>query len=318
VRELVAQGRLQAAHEELSGARSRAPERIEIEIELVRLQAHRRSWTEALALLAELKQRYPHHHLLEGATTDILWQVRQDMGVEERETGGHSIQIPAILLGKDDPAERSQPKSLLLEFESLGDSCELGMVQRRFGAEPLSLLRWTATPPDRLGLAINERFAAIGDPAEIELDEISGEYVTRVPRYNMFAHTFSLASATPADQFHAAQCKRMAYLRDKLLENFDSGEKILTYGSAGLDESSIRELYDAVGRVAPRAILLCVRTADESQPAGSVRREGNLLVGTISRFSTTNIAFDDWLSVCRAALQLRSAAPAAADVRIAS
>jgi hypothetical protein len=33
-------------------------------------------------------------------------------------------------------------------FENLGGNCEFGLVQRHFGAEPLSLLRWTATPPE--------------------------------------------------------------------------------------------------------------------------------------------------------------------------
>ena len=303
-RELVAQGHLEAAEDVLNAARPRDPEHLEVDIELVRLQAHRRDWKKALSMLADVKRRHPHHYLVAGAITDILWQVRQDMGVEARETGANTIEIPPLLLG-DEGSDQSHPKALLLNFESLGDSCELGMVQRRYGAEPLSLLRWTATPPDRLAMACRERFAAIGDPAQIELDEISGEYVTRIPRYAMFAHTFSLATATPREKFHAAQCKRMAYLRDKLLEDFEAGEKILTYGSAHLDAAAIEALHQAIRRVAPKATLLCVRLAADGEAGGATLRVADkLLIGTISRFSTTDIAVDEWLSLCRAALEL--------------
>ena len=31
---------------------------------------------------------------------------------------------------------------MLLRFESIGSDCEFGAVQRRYGAEPLGLLRW--------------------------------------------------------------------------------------------------------------------------------------------------------------------------------
>jgi len=33
-------------------------------------------------------------------------------------------------------------RDLVLQFESIGDNCELGLVQRRAGSEPLGLLRF--------------------------------------------------------------------------------------------------------------------------------------------------------------------------------
>ena len=35
---------------------------------------------------------------------------------------------------------------LVLDFESVGDNCELGIFQRRVGAEPLGLLRFAGAP----------------------------------------------------------------------------------------------------------------------------------------------------------------------------
>jgi len=37
---------------------------------------------------------------------------------------------------------------LVQRFESLGDNCEFGMVQRYAGAEPLSLFRFIVLPID--------------------------------------------------------------------------------------------------------------------------------------------------------------------------
>ena len=40
--------------------------------------------------------------------------------------------------------------TLLNSFESLGDNCEFGFVQRKFGTEPAGLLRWAIASPAAL------------------------------------------------------------------------------------------------------------------------------------------------------------------------
>jgi hypothetical protein len=37
-------------------------------------------------------------------------------------------------------------RDLVLQFESLGDSCELGLVQRMVGVEPLGMFRFAGAP----------------------------------------------------------------------------------------------------------------------------------------------------------------------------
>lgn len=40
------------------------------------------------------------------------------------------------------------PSELVARFESLGDNCEFGLVQRHFGAEPVGVFRFpTPKPP---------------------------------------------------------------------------------------------------------------------------------------------------------------------------
>jgi predicted Zn-dependent protease len=302
---LIRYGDVDEAEAFLRSARKKLAGHVEIDIALVRASAHRRDWKRALDGLADAKRRYGQHYLVTHAITELLWQARQDAGVRQREGGGEAIEIPQTLLEQEQDGERETIRKLMLDFESLGGTCEFGMVQRRFGAEPLSLLRWSGNSAAMLTKAIQEEFRGIGDPAELVLEEIKGEYTTRIPRYGMFSHTFSLASATPHDKFFAAQCKRMAYLRDKLLGDIESAEKIFTFGTAQLDDQSIDALFAAFRSLGARATLFCVRPVDERHPARSVAQEADgLLVGAIERFSTTDIAIDDWVAVCREAERL--------------
>jgi hypothetical protein len=75
----------------------------------------------------------------------------------------------------DDPAK------LMLGFESLGENCEFGLVQRRCGAEPLSLLRFASAPLPQLLAALHARFQGLGDAASIgvELSPNGREYMIR-------------------------------------------------------------------------------------------------------------------------------------------
>jgi tetratricopeptide (TPR) repeat protein len=302
---LIRYGEVDEAEAFLQSARKHLAGNVEIDIALVRSSAHRRDWKTALNGLAEAKRRYGQHYLVTHAITELLWQARQDAGVRQREGDGEAIEIPQTLLEQEQGGEREAIRKLMLDFESLGGTCEFGMVQRQFGAEPLSLLRWSGNSAAMLTKAIQEEFRGIGDPAELVLEEINGEYTTRIPRYGMFSHTFSLASATPHDKFFAAQCKRMAYLREKLLGDIEAAEKIFTFGTGQLDDPSIEALFTAFRGLGARATLFCVRQIDERHPARSVvQKAEGLLVGAIERFSTTDIAIDDWVAVCQEAERL--------------
>jgi hypothetical protein len=66
---------------------------------------------------------------------------------------------------------------LLLQFESLGDNCELGLVQRRAGVEPLGLFRFAGAPLRHLIRALETRFAGMADPAHVRVQPENGEYM---------------------------------------------------------------------------------------------------------------------------------------------
>src|ERR1700758_3814147 len=80
-------------------------------------------------------------------------------------------------------------RDLVLQFESLGDNCELGLVQRRVGVEPLGLFRFASAPLRHLIRAMDARFAGIADPDHVRVETQNGEYMIRLSKYDFIYHT---------------------------------------------------------------------------------------------------------------------------------
>jgi hypothetical protein len=77
---------------------------------------------------------------------------------------------------------------LVLFFESICDNCELGLVQRRVGAEALGLLRFARAPLRHLIRALNARFAQISYPEHINIDAENGEYMVKLTKFDLTYH----------------------------------------------------------------------------------------------------------------------------------
>jgi tetratricopeptide (TPR) repeat protein len=300
-------GRGAEAEKVFTEALKRFPYNFELDRQRAILASVRRDWPEAFRQWEVLKRRFPNDSSIRSGIADALWQARQDQGVQALD-GGSPIVIPESLLeeGPTAEAERAAFCELFMQFESLGDSCEFGIVQRRYGAEPLSLLRWTNTPPEKLAAALDDEFTGVGDPENLVLDVRKGEYVTTDTRYHMFSHTFTRESAAPRDIFFKQQSRRMQFLRRKLVNDLADGEKIFVYyktKSPGLNEEEIAALHAAIRRYGKKPLLLCVALERPGKPAGAVDDIGEgLMIGYNSRFSTTDIDIESWISMCRKCL----------------
>jgi|GEM_PF-829485 len=219
---------------------------------------------------------------------------------------------PIKALGADDLAL----PDLMMYFESLGSGCEFGIVQRHYGAEPISLLRWGQIPAPSLAAALDARFRGVGDPERVSLYVIGDldEYFFHDTMYGVQMHTFVPSSGTDYDRLLAQQCRRVKYLAGKLIEGLESGaadyDRIFVYKphEGDLTEYEIALLHSAIRQFGDHT-LLCARPPDSTHPDGSVElRAPGLLIGRIDGLSPNNdvkkIKYDTWLKVCKAAYTL--------------
>jgi tetratricopeptide (TPR) repeat protein len=271
---------------------------------------YQRAWPEALALWEALTRKYPRKPSVVGGTTFALTQARQDLDLAASEGAPQPFDIPLSLLSLQEQhgIDNADLKKLFMQFESLGDSCEFGMVQRQFGAEPLGLLRWASTTPAQLIAAFDNALSGVGDPETTVIEASEGEYVTWDTRYSMHSHTFIPDTAEPLASFTDRHLRRMRYLRRKLLEDLEAGQKIFVYKSyEGLSERDAQALHASMRRYNPRAALMYVILAGESHSPGTLEWfDHGLFIGFIDRFSTVDINVNVWVELCRKALELRS------------
>jgi tetratricopeptide (TPR) repeat protein len=290
-------GQHQTAERILQAALRLAPDDVALAMEHAWCANACNDWPEALRRWRALAARFPANAgVLEGLTN-----ARLNAG----EDG--DARLPACPVAA--PAgEPDHPTELLKNFESLGENCEFGLVQRYFGLEPISLFRWGSIDIGNLAGAIENRVAGLGDPAQTIIGVSPGlEYFVSDTVYKFGIHTFVQQPTIEEHIFLAQQCRRLKFLGRKFLEDVASGEKIFVYAQAGaVDDAAVARLHRALRRHG-RVTLLHVRGSDPAHPPGIVEAGGDgLLTGYIERFGKLpsqgwDIAYDSWLSLCRAA-----------------
>jgi tetratricopeptide (TPR) repeat protein len=300
---LRAQGRLDDSDALLAKASQSFPDNVEVELQLATNLTLRRDWPNALARWERLKLKYPQRGDILAGITQALWQARQDQGVAVSEGGVAAFEIPASLLetGASGGGEQASLLQLFMKFESVGDTCEFGIVQRRFGAEPISLLRWSNINPSNLIKGLDNQFEGVGEHETTVVEASHGEYVTRDTVYQIFSHTFTPQTSERPEKFAAQHLKRLKFLRRKLVADLATGEKILVYKcNQGLTDTQISAIHAAIRRYGEHTALLCMRLQDEGHPTGTLEEVGyGLFVGYIDRFSTVDINVDAWIDACR-------------------
>jgi hypothetical protein len=123
----------------------------------------------------------------------------------------------------------------------------------------------------------------------------------------MESHTFVRTSDAPADRMFTQTCRRLRFLRGKLLEDLRAAEKIFVYRAQDkVDDPTLQTMHAALRRFGDAA-LLCVMRAPKGVKPGSVRTLGRgLYVGYVGHFARdasgkTGSDVEAWSAACRQA-----------------
>ncbi len=194
---------------------------------------------------------------------------------------------------------------LYMRFESLGANCEFGLVQRRFGAEPIGLLRWASITVDNLIEGLQTKFAILNTGEGISLREgPNNEWDAMTPI--LLLHLYQkIGSVEPAALLKTVT-RRIQFMCRKLLEDLEEGEKIFVYKEwqFRMTENEALAILTELKKYNPNNRLLAVRLADQHHPAGSVERRGDSLwfgyLEVDPRHALATVTpFASWDSICR-------------------
>jgi hypothetical protein len=227
---------------------------------------------------------------------------------------GAAASVPATgaRASGDGSVDRLPLNELMMQFESLGENCEFGLVQRRCGAEPLGLLRFASAPLPVLLAGLRARFEGIGKPDEIDVraSENGQEYLVVDKRFGFLYHPWVLVGEAGPDAIRQREVKRLPFLRRKLLEDLDEARKIFVYrGMRQQPQVLVMRLVEALRAYGP-VDLLWVTLHDKEHPPGTVEAVApGLLKGYIDRFAPGEnahaLSLECWIALCRNALALR-------------
>ncbi|MBW4033964.1 MAG: glycosyltransferase family 92 protein [Proteobacteria bacterium] len=256
----------------------------------------------------------------------------------DRSTGGDVTSSPFVRFDHSDPADRvsamhdfclhhadkcgfttstlivglMSDRAVLEEFQSIGDNCEFGGVQRKRGIENLGFLKWCRTTPLDLARGIDDGFRDIGNEQNFVLDDHLGEYFLTDNQYKISGHSFVKIGSVDEDQFRREQLRRLKYLRDKFMEDLEGGEYIFIYNNFKLHgqhtESEYVELMRAINARGSSRLVVVAPASLHAKQVGTVERYSQTLFRIYKdNYTTFDSKPEDympsWISLCRSVLQ---------------
>ena len=214
---------------------------------------------------------------------------------------------PLTSTGSTENRDPHSPAGLMMQFESLGQNCEFGLVQRRCGADPLGLLRFASTPLRALLAGLAARFEGLGEPLEIQ--QAKDEYLVIDKRFGILYHPWIKVGEADPEVVRRREERRLPFLRRKLIEDLEEGRKLFVYhGMEPLTRPVMLSLHTAM-RIYGPTTLLWVELQDDAHPAGTVEQvTPGLLKGYMDRFApgenAHDLSLDAWVALCRNAYRL--------------
>lgn len=203
-------------------------------------------------------------------------------------------------------------KKLMLNFENLCGNCQMGLVQRHYGAEPLGLFRFASVTAERIIFQLDEHFSSLGDPKHLFVEASDVEYIVRDDRGYYLSHTYLNKMENSHEQVLQQQIKRIKYLKRELMDDLEQSAKIFVCmdPDAPISDNTLFALLSAVSKYGDNTIL-GIRIADENNPRGSTKSLNHrTLIGYVGEpinFDTyKEFDWEGWLDIMREALKFKS------------
>lgn len=206
---------------------------------------------------------------------------------------------------------------MLEEFESLGDNCEFGFVQRHNGYEPGGLLRWATVPHESLIKALKNRFSSL-----YQYDSLMPVWddMVRDEEYGIGFHTNLRSTVVDGHrqyilndeeriEIFIEEQKKISYLCSKLIHQLSDAKKIFVYKTNyELQERAIEEIFAQIKTYNKNNELLFVSAFTEREPGTVWRDDTGIIKASIDRFAPYNkadeVSYDTWNVICQHALKL--------------
>jgi hypothetical protein len=207
------------------------------------------------------------------------------------------------------------PDHFFLRFESLGNNCEFGIVQRKAGVDPPGLFRNVGFLDVRQVVrALSSGLAGMFEDGNFAYEVRSGwrDYTLQCFVSGFTFHSgISIELKQTGSEWTAAIDKNVAsfrFLRRKLLADLQTGEKLFVYrDKRRLTDPEVRALHAAIAAHGP-GWLLCVCEDHDVLPGKVELLEPGMVRGWTSRLSNENppqIDLEAWSEMARQSLALR-------------
>jgi tetratricopeptide (TPR) repeat protein len=312
-------GRLDEAEAMGRSSVERFPDNTDVMTEHVWTAVAREDWPAAAARLEAVRGKLQDAGRFEASLGWVEYRVRSQLAGDGR--GGGAPGGPSAAGGDVVPetADATATTDLMLAFESLGERCDFGAVQRKFGVEPLGLLRFAYTRYDPLITALEDRFAAVGTEEDTSFELFGDENIVYMRKYGVIFHTFVYQKELPTEEkrraFRQQQRRRLAFLRNKLVADLDEQQKIYIYSSDDrTSPADMNRLLAALRAYGPNSLLYVI-PATEAHPAGTVETlEDGLYAGYYGGFADflkgEQPPFELWRQLCERTHRLARKTPA--------
>jgi hypothetical protein len=180
--------------------------------------------------------------------------------------------------------------TILQRFESLGDNCEFGFVQRANGYENGGLLRWSISPPDKLIQCFEADFK---DLYLFDNLEPSAPDMVRDTATGLMFHTqmhsidghFVLGEQARREVY-AREREKIDHLLDKLRRKVRQPDTICIYKrNSGVGDADALRLKQSLGNLGPSKLLVVRSTEDRALWSTIESRGSGLFFGLIDEFA---------------------------------